>query len=70
MSARDDRLGAASGRSGKKLLIIGAVTIVVLAAIVFVVVLLVSGDRSDPSVRVNGLITAWTATPGLPQVRR
>ncbi|TKV58469.1 hypothetical protein FDO65_12985 [Nakamurella flava] len=70
MSARDDRLGAASGRSGKKLLIIVAVTFVVLAAIVFAVVLLVSGDRSDPSVRTNGLITAWTSTPGLLEVLR
>lgn len=61
MSGRDDRLGAASGRGGKKLLIIVAITFVVLAAIVFAVVLLVSGDRSDPSVRTNGLITMGTS---------
>lgn len=66
MSSRDERLGHASGRGGKKLLIIVAVTFVVLAAIVFAVVLLVSGDRSDPSVRVNGLITwaTWASDAG------
>lgn len=70
MSERDDRLGAASGQRGKKLLIIVAVTFVVLAAIVFTVVLLVSGDRSNPSVRSDGLITAWAPALGVPGILR
>lgn len=64
MSAREERLGHASGQRGKKLLIIVAIVFVVLAALVFGIVLWVSGDQSDPSVRSSALITTALATLG------
>ena len=58
MSAREERLGHASGQRGKKLVIVVAIVFVVLAALVFGIVLWVSGDQSDPSMRSSALVSA------------